>query len=107
MTTKGLLEREIGFQSSAMNSCPLKTSLWTCAQSFHQNRKNKNALLKANVYNRIWIFTNDDNPFANDPAEQARVVQVRLPLGRSRATLLSLSFELSCSSAPHNPIFPL
>lgn len=67
------LENLVGHQPDTTNTCPLKTSLWACAQAF--TVKSKKTASRSS-YRRIWIFTNDDNPNAHDAAEQARIIQV-------------------------------
>ena len=70
-----IITEEIGYQTTGEKSCPLKSSLWACAQSFNTTRKGK-AALGSSYYQRIWIFTNDDDPLRYDIAEQSRVIQV-------------------------------
>lgn len=57
---------------NATTNCPLKESLWLCMQSFNLKSSSMNLL----DFKRIWVFTNDDSPHANDPSEQNRIVQV-------------------------------
>ena len=52
------------------NACPLKQALWTCSQSFGSNDYKKSDM------KRIWIFTNDDNPNAQNTVEQAATLTV-------------------------------
>jgi ATP-dependent DNA helicase 2 subunit 1 len=60
----------IGCQRNTTNYCPLKQALWSCSQSFASKD------LKKTDFKRIWLFTNDDNPNANFPAEQRAIVIV-------------------------------
>jgi len=46
---------------SSNNNC-MKDALWSCCKSF----ANKSGGSKQTEYRRIWIFTNDDNPYGSD-----------------------------------------
>jgi ATP-dependent DNA helicase 2 subunit 1 len=61
----------IGSQENSSH-CNLKESLWICCQSFNS----KKGTHKERDSHRIWIFTNDDNPNANNPDERGNTMTI-------------------------------
>eukprot|EP01041_Mallomonas_annulata_P002598 gene2598-5080_t len=95
-----LLRNTITPQLSSIVSCPLKTSLWTCAQAF-STKMGRSATHKLS-FKRIWIFTNDDHPNAHDKAEQMRIIQVA-----KDAAETGIEISLWCYNTPSGTAFDI
>lgn len=69
-----LFEEKIGFGGSdfeGKNSC-LKEALWTCHSEFNVKARKQSV----GDYKRIWIFTNDDNPYHGEQQRLEQAIQV-------------------------------
>lgn len=58
---------KIGSKDSS-NCLPLQHALWTASFTFTQ------AKMKKNDYQRMWLFTNDDNPYINNQSDISKCI---------------------------------
>ncbi|KAJ1399045.1 hypothetical protein B484DRAFT_406463 [Ochromonadaceae sp. CCMP2298] len=68
----------VGTGVGVKGPCPLKSALWRCSQAFGQGKEGRSN-------ERVWIFTNDDDPFPSSSAANAAEAAAAITVARDCA----------------------